>query len=439
MQKIFSNKVWVEDQLRPATVTFAGGKIVALEEAKNIDAFDYGNAIIMPGCIDAHVHVNEPGRTNWEGFDTATMAAAAGGITSIVDMPLNASPVTTTVAALEEKLRSTEGKLHVNAGFYGGIVPGNEQDIEPLCKAGVLGIKAFLTHSGIDEFPNAGQKELDTIMPVLREYNKPLLVHCELSDDLHADELKAYPTRYAAYLRSRPAQWEDDAVAMMIALCRKHHCKTHIVHVASATALKLIEQAKSEGLPLTAETCPHYIYFNAEEIEDGKTICKCAPPIREKENNTLLKNAFAHGTLDIISSDHSPAPPGIKELESGNFLKAWGGIAGLQFLLSTGWTALKNNLTVDGFIPLLTSKPAAFLGLQNKGLVEVGKDADLVVWEPDTAFEVNEKMILHRHKASPYLHKKLFGKVLTTIVNGETVFDQNTIITKNSGRWLLRK
>ncbi|MFZ1527585.1 MAG: allantoinase AllB [Ferruginibacter sp.] len=439
MQKIYSNKVWVADSLQPATVSFSNGKIISVEFEKPANTTDFGDAIIMPGCIDAHVHVNEPGRTNWEGFDTATQAAAAGGITTIVDMPLNASPVTTTVDALEEKLKSTQGKLHVNTGFYAGVVPGNEDQIEKLCQAGVLGIKAFLTHSGIDEFPNVGKQELERIMPVLKEFGKPLLVHCELTDNKHASALEQSPTGYMAYLQSRPNKWEEDAVAMMIELCRKHGCKTHIVHVASATALKLIENAKKEGLPITAETCPHYLFFNAEEIPDANTLYKCAPPIREKANNAVLKNAYRLGILDFIASDHSPAPPGIKELETGDFLKAWGGIAGLQFLLSASWTSLKEQLSLSEFIPYLTARPAAFLGLDNKGTIAEGKDADMLIWQPEESFMAEEKDIFHKHKASPYTGKKLYGKVLTTIVNGNIVYQNNEIIHKNCGTWLLKK
>ncbi len=439
MQKIFSNNVWIENRLQPATICFANGKITELVFQKTADAKDVGNAVIMPGCIDAHVHVNEPGRTNWEGFDTATQAAAAGGTTTIVDMPLNASPVTTTPDAFEQKLRSTEGKLHVNAGFYGGIVPANKAGIRELCDAGVLGIKAFLTHSGIDEFPHVGKEELERIMPVLKECGKPLLVHCELSDNEHAAALEASPASYKAYLQSRPNKWEDDAVAMMIGLCEKYHCKTHIVHVSSAPALTLIDEAKKARLPITAETCPHYLFFNAEEIPDANTLYKCAPPIREKANNALLKKAYRSGILDFIASDHSPAPPAIKELESGNFQKAWGGIAGLQFLLSVSWTSLKDQLSLEEFIPYLTSRPAAFLGLYNKGVIAAGKDADLVIWQPEEIFIVEEKNILHKHKPSPYIGKTLQGKILTTIVNGNIVYQNNEIIHKNCGTWLLKK
>ena len=277
----------------------------------------------MPGVIDAHVHINEPGRTEWEGFDTGTQAAAAGGITTIIDMPLNANPVTTTVIAFDEKIVASKSKLHVNVGFYGGLVPGNQNELEGLIQAGVLGIKCFLTHSGIDEFPNVGKKEIDAAMPIIAKYGLPLLVHCELESKQVDNQFSDFPNSYRYYLASRPKQWENDAVELMIKLCRKHNCKTHIVHVSSAEALASIKEAKEEGLLLTAETCPHYIYFSAEDIPDSNCLFKCAPPIREKENNDLLKAALKSGVLDFIATDHSPAPPDIKELTTGNLQKAW--------------------------------------------------------------------------------------------------------------------
>jgi allantoinase len=440
-QKIHSQRCWIDGKLQEATITITNRKIEEIvkgAEASN-DVEDLGNLVVMPGVIDAHVHVNEPGRTDWEGFDTATQAAVAGGITTIIDMPLNASPVTTTIPALQQKLESTRGKLHVNCGFYGGIVPGNLSDIEGLINKGVFGIKAFLTHSGIDEFPNVGAKELDDIMPLLAKYRLPLLVHCELSDDDHGRQLHDHPTSYKAYLESRPKEWENRAIGMMIDLCRKHQCPVHIVHVSSAVALRMIEKAKQEGLPLTAETCPHYIYFNAEDIPDGQTIYKCAPPIREKANNNQLKTALKNGVLDFLATDHSPAPPGLKNLDSGNLLTAWGGIAGLQFLLSAGWTAMKSEMTVEQFIPLVTEKPAAFLHLQNrKGFIRKGFDADLVCWQPEESFDVKPGELFHKHKISPYVSRRLSGKVKRTWVNGEEIFNGEHIINKNQGQCLLR-
>jgi allantoinase len=437
---IYSNRCWLEGKLQPATICFEKGIITAIHFNKTADADDAGNLILMPGIIDAHVHINEPGRTNWEGFESATQAAAAGGISTIVDMPLNAIPVTTNAKAFEEKLAASKNKLHVNVGFYGGLVPGNQEDLEGLLKSGVLGIKCFLTHSGIDEFPNVGEKELDAAMPVIAKYGLPLLVHCEIFKKEVDNKFSDFPNSYRYYLESRPRQWENDAIELMIKLCRKHNCKTHIVHVSSAEALIKIQQAKAEGLPITAETCAHYIYFNAEDIPDSNSLYKCAPPIREKENNNQLKEALGNGVLDFITTDHSPAPPEIKELKSGNLQKAWGGIAGLQFLLPASWTAVRGKISIEKFIPLLTEHPADFLKVeQQKGKLAVGYDADLVVWNPDEAEEVKGSAILHRYDCSPYCGNILYGTIKQTIVNGITVYLDKNITQKNAGQWLLKK
>lgn len=437
---IYSERCWINGKLQPATVCFADGVITEILPVKFAGAVDAGNLILMPGIIDAHVHINEPGRTEWEGFDTATKAAAAGGITTIVDMPLNASPVTTTVKAFSEKLAASENKLHVNVGFYGGLVPGNTSDIAPLAEAGVLGIKCFLVHSGIDEFPEVKEKDIAEAMPVIAKYDLPLLAHCEVFEKEVVNDFAAHPNSYSLYLESRPSAWEKDAVQMMLRLCRNHQCPVHIVHVSAAEALPLISAAKKEGLPVTAETCAHYIYFNAEDIPDANCLYKCAPPIRNRENNNKLKSALLDGTLDFLATDHSPAPPANKELQSGNIRKAWGGIAGLQFLLPATWTALKGSMSLEKFIPLLTSQPAAFLQVSDrKGALKVGYDADLVLWDPEYEEKVTSGDILFRHKVSPYIGETLSGSIRQTYVNGKLVYNNKQIIHKNSGKWLLRK
>lgn len=439
-RSIYSNRCWLDGELQPATICFEDGTISEVHKQKIEGVEDVGNLILMPGIIDAHVHINEPGRTDWEGFDTATQAAAAGGITTVIDMPLNASPVTTTAKAFNEKLEASKNKMHVNVGFYGGLIPGNQNELEGLMQAGVLGIKCFLTHSGIDEFPNVNENEIDEAMPVIAKYGLPLLAHCEISDKEVDSKLSEFPNSYQHYLASRPKQWENDAIDLMIKLCRRHDCKTHVVHVSSAEALIKIKNAKEEGLPLTAETCAHYIYFNAEDIPDADCLYKCAPPIRGKENNEQLKEALASDVLDFIATDHSPAPPAIKELESGNLQKAWGGIAGLQFLLPASWTAMKEKLSVEKFIPLLTEHPARFLQVEKKkGKLAVGYDADIVVWNPDEKFEVKATDILHRYNCSPYCGQDFSGTVQQTIVNGITVYQNKKIVHKNAGRWLLKK
>lgn len=438
-RKIYSTNTWLDNKLQAATICFNTSTITAIHFEKLIDAEDFGDSVVMPGVIDVHVHINEPGRTDWEGFETATQAAAAGGSTTIVDMPLNASPVTTTLDAFNKKLEASKNKLNVNVGFYSGLIPGNTKHLEELMNAGVLGVKCFLTHSGIDEFPNVTETDLDEAMPVIAKHNIPLLAHCEIYNEAIECNFENNPTSYQHYLASRPKKWENDAIDLMIKMCRKHKCAVHIVHVSSAEALTMIEAAKLEGLPITAETCTQYIYFNAENIPDANCLYKCAPPIREKPNNDLLKQALVSGVLDFISTDHSPASPSIKEIETGNLMKAWGGIAGIQFLLSASWTALKDTMSIEQFIPLLTSYPASFIKANKKGIIAVGNDADFVIWNPNESFTVKKEDILFKHKISPYIAQTLKGVVIETIVNGETVYQNNSITNKNKGKWLLRK
>ena len=401
-------------------------------------AVDYGDAVIMPGVIDAHVHINEPGRTEWEGFETATLAAAAGGVTTIVDMPLNSSPVTTNVEALKAKMQSTTGKLHVNVGFYGGLVPGNLHEISSLAEAGVLGIKCFLTHSGIDDFPDVPVSLLRDVLPLLSDYSIPLLVHCELSGE--EEHLEKHFATYDDYLKSRPDKWETAAIVKVIEAAAFTGGWVHVVHVSSAESLPLIRDARLKGITITAETCPHYILFNADQIPDKQTVYKCAPPIRSRENNDKLAAALKDGTLNFIASDHSPAPPALKEIDTGDLVKAWGGIAGLQFLLSTSYTSLKGHMTLEDFIPLLTEKPAEFLQLnKKKGYLKIGYDADICIWNPEISHVVASTGIHHRHKASPYIGQELYGKVLETIVDGQTVFSNDSFNILNAGKWVLRK
>lgn len=440
---IHSKRCWLEGKLQEATIFFDNGVITNISKGKqqhfnNVE--DVGERVLMPGAIDAHVHLNEPGRSDWEGFQTGTTAAAAGGITTVVDMPLNSSPVTTSYAALQQKLASAEGQLNVNVGFYGGLIPGSINELEPLIKGGILGIKIFLTHSGIDEFPNVTREDLEQAMPLIAKHQLPLLAHCELVDADNTNSLSTHPLSYQQYLLSRPKHWENNAVKMMIELCRKTKCSTHIVHVSSADALHFIKAAKAEGLPITAETCPHYILFNAEEIPDGNTLYKCAPPIREKANNQLLKEGLLNGTLNFIASDHSPAPPSTKEVETGNLQKAWGGIAGLQFLLTAGWTSLKDCMSLENFIPLVTEQPAHFLQINNKkGFIKEGFDADFTIWSPEEREVIRTEDVFHKHKLSPYIDRELFGIVYQTYVNGVLAFGKKKLINKNAGKCLLKK
>ncbi|MBX9694899.1 MAG: allantoinase AllB [Cyanobacteria bacterium] len=401
---------------------------------------DVGKAVLMPGLVDSHVHVNEPGRTEWEGFETATRAAAAGGITTIADMPLNSDPVTTTRDALEEKLQSTDGKLWVDCAFYGGVIPGNTDELEPLIQRGVRGFKCFLIHSGIDDFPDAKEADLRLAMPILARHNIPLLVHAELDCNGHSHGLNEKPSSYMAFLESRPRRWENEAIDLMIRLCREYNCKVHIVHLSSSDAIANIKQARQDGLPFTVETCPHYLTFAAEEIADGDPRFKCAPPIRERENREKLWHAVTNGIIDFVVSDHSPCSPSLKFLEEGNLAKAWGGISSLQFVLSAVWTgAQQRGATIADISGWLSKQPADFLGLEKrKGLLAPGFDADIVVWQPEERLTIERSMIHHRHKVTPYDGMNLHGRVLKTIVRGNTVFENGRHGDRPIGQMLLR-
>jgi len=379
----------------------------------------------MPGIIDPHVHINEPGRSDWEGFETATQAAAAGGITTLVDMPLNSSPVTIDEKAYKQKLFAAKYKCLVNVFFWGGAIPGNSDSISDILYTDVLGIKAFLTHSGIDEFPNVSENDLNKIMPVIAKSGKPLLVHCELDQPGEGQKLlEKNPTSYQAWLKSRPREWENNAIKLMVDLCEKYKFPVHIVHLSSADALPIISEAKEKGLPLSVETCPHYLYFNSENIPDANSLFKCAPPIREKANNQKLMQALKRGLIDFVATDHSPASPEIKELASGNLQKAWGGIASIQFSLPLLWTiAKKESLGLENIKNWLSENPAKLIQKSDsKGKISVGYDADLVVWDPEQKFVITKDMIKFRHKISPYIGEEVFGKVQKTFVAGKCVF-----------------
>jgi allantoinase len=374
---------------------------------------DYGDLVIMPGLVDSHVHVNEPGRTEWEGFVTATRAAAAGGITTIVDMPLNSIPATTSLSALELKQKALEGKCAVDVALWGGVVPGNTRELQPMLEAGAAGFKCFLVHSGVDDFPNVDEAGLREAATELAKYGAPLLVHAELEEFLGP----APGNDYRSYLASRPNAAEDKAIELVTRVCRETGARMHIVHLSSASALRLLDAARD--LPLTAETTTHYLHFEAETIPDGHTEYKCAPPIRERTNREALWGALRGGLLDIIVSDHSPCTPHLKE---GTFATAWGGISSVQFVLPVVWTnARARGFSVSDVARWCCESTARLAGLENKGSIEVGKDADLAIWSPEESFVVTEDVIEHRHKVTPYLGASLYGVVQETWVRGSRV------------------
>jgi len=441
MLAIKSDRTITPSGIQPAVVLINNGKIIDVLnefESQDVTIIDIGNNVLMPGIVDPHVHINEPGRTHWEGFDTATKSALAGGITTLVDMPLNSSPVTTTTKAFDEKLDAAKVKLHVNCGFWGGVIPGNEKEIEPLIEKGVLGFKAFLVHSGIDEFPNVTEADLRKAMPIIAKDDMPLLVHCELITNSKPSSrlLSGLNSKlYSNYLSSRPKSWENNAIALMIRLCEEFNCRTHIVHLSSADSIEQIAKAKQKGLPLTVETGQHYLYFNAEEIPDGRTEFKCAPPIRERSNNEKLWQALKEGIIDFVATDHSPAPPDLKQLETGDLMTAWGGISSLQFSLPVLWTAAKKRgCTIKDISRWLSENPTNLPGIQNsKGKIQKGYDADLVIWDPEEKFTVTEEIIQHRHKLTPYLGEKLYGLVKQTWIAGVKCFEDGRFLQLKKG------
>ena len=400
------------------------------------------DSVVMPGLVDTHVHVNEPGRTDWEGFQTATRAAAAGGVTSIFDMPLNSIPATTSLAGLQAKIDATSDKLHVDTGFWGGVVPGNTGELARLWEAGVVGFKCFLIHSGVDEFPNVTAGDLRQAMPELARLGAPLIVHAEVPGPVEAaccQTTGAPDSSYDTFLQSRPRQAENEAVALMIELARETGCRIHIVHHSSADALPLLKRAKAFGLPLTVETCPHYLHFAAEDIPSGATEFKCCPPIRERENREQLWDALRDGTIDLIVSDHSPCPPAMKLREQGDFMNAWGGISSLQFRLPIIWTeALRRGFDLAQVVEWLCSAPARQVGMEHlKGAFIEGADADVVIWNPDREFTIAPEIIQHRHKLTPYAGEALRGTVEKTFVRGRMVYDEGAVSITPVGRIIL--
>ena len=442
-----SQRVVTPAGVGPASVHVEGGLIAEVAGWDEVPAgasiLDAGDLVVMPGLVDSHVHVNEPGRTAWEGFASATRAAAAGGITTIVDMPLNSIPATTTAAALEAKLEAAEGKCWVDVGFHGGVVPGNLADLTALCRRGVLGFKCFLVPSGVDEFGHVGEAELGPALEVLGDAGVPLLVHAELEGPIAAAAeavMAMSPYRYLTYLRSRPPSAEDQAIAMLIGLARaRRAARVHVVHCASAGALDLLAAARQEGVAIGAETCPHYLHFAAEAVPDGATEFKCAPPIREADNRERLWGGIAGGVLDMVVSDHSPCTPDLKRRQEGDFMAAWGGIASLQLTLPVMWSEVRRRgLGLDRLVAWMCRAPADLVGLRQKGAIARGFDADLAIWDPDAAFRVDGAALEHASPLTPYDGETLCGVVDTTIVGGRIVYQKGRHAQAATGRYLLR-
>jgi allantoinase len=454
---IRGERIVTPEGVKAATVHISNGTITAVlghnDLPSGTNIYDARESFVMPGLVDTHVHINAPGRTDWEGFETATRAAAAGGVTTLIDMPLNSIPATTTAAALEAKRASAKKKCWVNVGFWGGVVPGNAGELPALHRAGVFGFKCFLVPSGVPEFERVTEQDLRAAMPMLAKLGTPLLVHAELPGPIEKrmQQLgKADPTRYGTWLFSRPPAAEYDAIASMIRLCREFGGRTHIVHLSNARALGLLRRAKRERLPISVETCPHYLYFSSRDIHRGATEFKCAPPIREKDNRKRLWNGLTKGTIDLVASDHSPSPPEMKCQDIGDFFRAWGGISSVQLSLSVMWTLMTDrDDPIDLLVRWMCAQPARLAGLhERKGAIATGYDADIVIFNARERFKValgppkwpnKQPFELHtRHKLTPYANRILRGVVEATFLRGEMIYDRGRFLGRPQGALLRR-
>jgi allantoinase len=437
-----SRRVVTPAGVRAASVRVDDGRIAEVADHERpgdrAATIDLGDRVLMPGLIDTHVHINEPGRTEWEGFATATRAAAAGGVTTLIDMPLNSIPPTTTVNGLYAKLESAAGRCRVNVGFWGGAVPANASELARLKASGVFGFKCFLVPSGVPEFGSVGEEDLILAMEAAANLSAPLLVHAEEPKRIAAHWVGPHPS-YSSYLATRPPAAENEAVDRLIGLCRTTGVRLHILHVSSADAAEAVGRAKQEGLPISAETCPHYLTFAAEEIPDGATEFKCAPPIRERENRERLWKTLAEGTLDLIASDHSPAPPDLKQRDTGSFQKAWGGISSLEISLAAVWTgAAARGFSLADVARWMCEGPSRLAGLEkSKGAIAAGRDADLVVWDPEASWTVDAAKLHHRHALTPYAGRELRGLVRATYLSGKKIYDDGAFLKEPSGEILL--
>jgi allantoinase len=410
----------------PRTIGVRDGSVVAVEpydaDLSGVTVLQLAaDEVLLPGVVDSHVHVNDPGRTEWEGFASATRAAAAGGVTTIVDMPLNSIPPTCDVPALEVKRKTAESQAYVDVGFWGGAIPGNVPDLRALHDGGVFGFKCFLLHSGVDEFPPLAPEEVEAAMREIASFDGLLIVHAEDSNTIdHAPH--AHGSHYDGFLASRPRDAENLAVARVVDLARRTGCRVHVLHVSSSDVLALLGAARSEGVRVTAETCPHYLTFAAEEIPDGATQYKCCPPIREAANRERLWEGLRDGVIDLVVTDHSPSTPDLKALDTGDFGVAWGGISSLQLGLSAVWTeARRRGFTLTDVSRWMSQAPAAQTGMRRKGRIDVGADADFCVLAPDETYVVDVARLHHKNAVTPYDGRELAGVVRSTWLRGERI------------------
>jgi allantoinase len=444
---LVSRRVVTPEGVRPAAVVTRAGRIVELVDpgAAPAGATDVGDLVVLPGLVDSHVHINEPGRTHWEGFATATRAAAAGGVTTLVDMPLNCLPPTTTVAALEAKRAAASGQTHVDLAFWGGAVPQDVDHLPALHHAGVLGFKAFLCDSGVEEYGHFEPAELKGLLARTAELDALLIVHAEHPAVVAAATAAVAargedPRVYSTWLAGRPAQAEEEAIAALLDAVRATGGRAHVLHLSAASAIPLLATARREGLLVTVETCPHYLALAADDVPDGATDHKCAPPIRERANGEALWAALAAGHVDAIVSDHSPCPPQDKAPGTGDFLSAWGGIASVQLGLSLVWTeAARRGHGLTDVVRWMASGPAGVAGLPRKGALRAGADADLVVFDPDATWTVDASALQHRHPVTPYHGRAVRGAVRATYLHGRRVAVDGAVPGVPTGRLLRRE
>ncbi|MFJ9055619.1 allantoinase AllB [Streptomyces sp. NBC_00111] len=434
-----STRVVTPEGTRAASVLVAGGEIEAVlpyesEVPAGARVEDFGDDVLLPGLVDTHVHVNDPGRAEWEGFWTATRAAAAGGITTLLDMPLNSLPPTTTVGNLRVKQEVAAPKAHVDTGFWGGALPSNVKDLRPLFEAGVFGFKCFLSPSGVEEFPELDQEQLARSMAEIAGFGGLLIVHAEDPHHLAAAPQRG-GERYADFLASRPRDAENTAIGNLIAHARRLNARVHVLHLSSSDALPLIAAAKAEGVRVSVESCPHFLTLTAEEVPDGATEFKCCPPIREAANQDALWAGLADGTIDCIVSDHSPCTT---DLKTADFASAWGGISSLQLGLPAVWTeARRRGHGLEDVVRWMSAGPAELAGLSRKGAIEVGRDADFAVLAPEETFTVDPAGLFHRNQVTAYAGKTLHGVVRSTWLRG-TRIAADGVLTEPTGRLLER-
>ncbi|MFB7272534.1 allantoinase AllB [Streptomyces sp. NPDC056244] len=434
-----STRVITPEGTRAASIAVAGGRIEAvLPYGADVPAgarlVDAGDDAVLPGLVDTHVHVNDPGRTEWEGFRTATRAAAAGGITTLLDMPLNSLPPTTTVAHLRTKQAVARTRAHVDVGFWGGAIPGNTEDLRPLYDAGVFGFKCFLSPSGVEEFPELDREQLGRSLAEIAGFGGLLIVHAEDPGELAVAPQRGGPA-YADFLASRPRAAENAAVEGLVAQAKRLGARVHVLHLSSSDALPLIAAAKREGVRITVESCPHFLTLTAEEVPDGATEFKCCPPIREAANRDALWQGLADGTIDCVVSDHSPCTP---DLKSPDFAAAWGGISSLQLGLPAIWTEARDRgHSLEDVARWMSSGPAALAGLSRKGAIEAGRDADFAVLAPDETLTVDPAALHHRNQVTAYAGKRLYGVVRSTWLRGDRIVHDG-VLAEPSGRLLER-